>query len=63
MRSKYGLDANVKGALVDAVDPKSPAAGSIKAGDVIVQAANEPVAGPQDVTRRVDSIKKATASR
>ncbi len=59
LRSKYGLDANVKGALVDAVDPKSPAAGSIKAGDVIVQAANEPVAGPQDGTRRVDSIKKS----
>ncbi len=59
LRSKYGLDATVKGALVDAVDPKSPAAGSIKAGDVIVQAANEPVASPQDLTRRIDSIKKS----
>jgi serine protease Do len=59
LRSKYGLDRNVKGAIVDAVDPKSPAAGSIKAGDVIVQAANEPVSGPQDVTRRIESIKKS----
>jgi len=59
LRSKYGLDGDIKGALVDGVDPKSPAAGSIKAGDVIVQAANEPVAGPQDVTRRIDSIKKS----
>ena len=59
LRSKYGLDANVKGALVDAVDPKSPAAGSIKPGDVIVQAANDPVTGPQDVARRFESIKKS----
>jgi serine protease Do len=59
LRSKYGLDAGVKGALVDNVDPKSPAAGSIKAGDVIVQAANEPVDGPQDVVRRIESVKKS----
>jgi serine protease Do len=59
LRSKYGLDKSVKGALVDGVDPKSPAAGSIKAGDVIVQAANEPVAGPIDVTRRIEGIKKS----
>jgi serine protease Do len=63
LRSKYGLDAGVKGAIVDGVDPKSPAAASIKPGDVIVQAANEPVAGPQDVARRIDAIKKVAASR
>jgi serine protease Do len=60
LRSKYGLDAGVKGAIVDGVDPKSPAASSIKPGDVIVQAANEPVAGPQDVARRIDAIKKSS---
>jgi serine protease Do len=60
LRSKYGLDAGVKGAIVDGVDPKSPAAASIKPGDVIVQAANEPVAGPQDVARRIDAIKKSS---
>jgi serine protease Do len=60
LRSKYGLDAGIKGALVDAVDPKSPAAGSIKEGDVIVQAANEPISTPQDVARRIESIKKSS---
>lgn len=60
LRSKYGFDASVKGALVNAVDPQSPAAASIKPGDVIVQAANEPVAGPQDVTRRIDAVKKSS---
>ena len=60
LRSKYGLDAGMKGALVDAVDPKSPAASSIKPGDVIVQAANEPVFSPQDVARRIESVKKSS---
>jgi serine protease Do len=60
LRSKYGLDARMKGALVDAVDPKSPAAGTIKPGDVIVQAANEPVLSPQDVARRIESVKKSS---
>jgi len=43
LRTKYGLGADVKGAIVDDVDPKSPAAATIRPGDVIVQAANEPV--------------------
>jgi serine protease Do len=60
LRSKYGLDAGLKGALVAAVDPKSPVASSIKAGDVIVQAANEPVSGPQDVARRIESVRKTS---
>jgi serine protease Do len=60
LRSKYGLDAGMKGALVDAVDPKSPAANSINVGDVIVQAANEPVLSPSDVAKRFESIKKSS---
>ena len=59
LRSKYGLDARMKGALVDAVDPKSPAASSLKPGDVIVQAANEAVLSPQDVAKRIESVKKS----
>ncbi len=59
LRSKYGIGAQVKGAIVDEVDPKSPAADKIKAGDVIVQAASEPVADPQDVAKRVEIVKKS----
>jgi serine protease Do len=33
---------------------------SIKPGDVIVQVANEPVTGPQDVAKRLDTVKKAS---
>ena len=60
LRTKYGIAPNVKGAIVDEVDPKSPAATSIKAGDVIVQVANEPVADPQDVAKRIDTVKKTS---
>jgi serine protease Do len=60
LRTKYGIAPNVKGAIVDEVDPKSPAAASIKAGDVIVQVANEPVTDPQDVAKRIDTVKKTS---
>jgi serine protease Do len=60
LRSKYGIPQDVKGAIVNDVDPKSPVAKSIKPGDVIVQVANEPVAGPQDVAKRIDTVKKAS---
>jgi serine protease Do len=60
LRKKYGIASDVKGAIVDDVDPKSPAAASIKAGDVIVQVANEPVSDPQDVAKRIDTVKKTS---
>ena len=60
LRTKYGIAADVKGAIVDEVDPKSPAADSIKAGDVIVQVANEPVSDPRDVAARIDTVKKTS---
>lgn len=58
LRKKFDLDADIKGAVVTAVDPKSSVPGSIRPGDVIVQAANEPVRNPKDVARRVQTIKK-----
>ena len=60
LRKKYGIAPDVKGAIVDDVDPKSPAAASIRAGDVIVQVANEPVSDPQDVAKRIDTVKKTS---
>ena len=60
LRSKYGIGAGIKGAVVDAVDPKSPAAEKIRAGDVIVQAANEPVSGPQDLAKQISRIKSSS---
>jgi serine protease Do len=61
LRKKYGIGPDVKGAIVDGVDPNSPAAQRIKAGDVIVQAASEPVESPEDVAARVESLRRSSS--
>jgi serine protease Do len=59
LRAKFGIDDKVKGVVVNEVDPASPAASkNIKAGDVIVEAAQEQVATPEDVARSVEKMKK-----
>jgi serine protease Do len=60
LRAKYGLDAGTKGVVVTEVDPASPAAEKgVKAGDVIVEIAQEPVASIDDVTKGIDKVKNA----
>jgi serine protease Do len=60
LRAKYGLDAGTKGVVVTEVDPASPAAEKgIKAGDVIVEIAQEPVTSIDDVTKGIDKVKNA----
>jgi serine protease Do len=59
MRAKAGLDAKIKGLLVMEIDPDSPAAQkSIKPGDIIVEAQQEPVATPEDILKRIDKVKE-----
>jgi serine protease Do len=42
------------------VDPQSPAAAKgIKPGDVIVEAAQDSISGPDDVARSIDKIRKS----
>ena len=46
--------------MVTEVDPASPAAEKgIKAGDVIVEIAQEPVASVDDITKGIDKVKTA----
>lgn len=59
LRSKYGIGSDVTGAIVSEVDPESPAAKRIRPGDVIVEAAQEPVTDPQDIARKVEDVKKS----
>jgi serine protease Do len=60
LRAKFGLDAKIKGVVVTEIDPQSPAAQkSVKVGDVIVEAAQEPVTSPEDVARGIEKVKKA----
>lgn len=59
-RRKYSIDAKVTGALVEEVDPDSPAAQKgLKAGDVIVEAGQDPVSKPEDVVKSVDKVKNS----
>ena len=60
LRTKYGLKAETKGVVVTEVDPASPAAEKgIKAGDVIVEIAQEPVASVDDIAKGIDKVKNA----
>jgi len=60
LRKKYGLDDKIKGVVVEAVDPQSPAASKgLKPGDVIIEAAQESVSDPDDVAKSVEKVKKA----
>jgi serine protease Do len=49
-RAEYKIGADIKGVLITAVDPSSPAADKrIEAGNVIVEVAQQAVAKPEDV--------------
>ncbi|MBL8883346.1 MAG: Do family serine endopeptidase [Hyphomicrobium sp.] len=60
IRRKYGLDEKVTGAVIDDIDPDSPAGQKgLKPGDVIVEAGQNPVSNPDDVVKSVDKVKKS----
>jgi len=60
LRRKHGLDRKLKGLLVTEADPQSPAAEKgVKAGDVIVEAAQEQVATVDDLVRSVEKVRKS----
>lgn len=59
LRRRYSIKDTVKGVVVTRVDPNSPAADKrIQAGDVLVEVGQEPVNSPDDVTKRLDALKK-----
>ena len=59
-RKKYGIDSKLNGVIVEEVDPQSPAfQKGVKVGDVIVEAGQDPVSKPDDVSKSVEKIKKS----
>ena len=60
LRKKHGFDRKAKGVLIVEIDPQSAAAKkNVRAGDLIVEAAQEPVASVADVQKAVDKVRKA----
>jgi serine protease Do len=60
LRTKHGIDKNVKGVIVLEVDPASPSAEKgVKVGDVIVEVAQDAVGSVDDIAKSVDKVKKA----
>jgi serine protease Do len=59
LRQKYGLAQRVQGVVITEVDPQSLAAQhNLKAGDVIIEAADEAVGSVQDILVRIDNVRK-----
>ncbi|HEY4773688.1 MAG TPA: Do family serine endopeptidase [Xanthobacteraceae bacterium] len=59
LRLRHKIKEQVKGVLITGVEPTSVAAEKrLSVGDVIVEVAQEPVATPTDLQRRLDQLKK-----
>jgi serine protease Do len=59
-RKKYGIDAKTNGLIVEDVEGQSGAAQKgIKAGDVIVEAGQDPITKPEDLARSVDKVRSS----
>ena len=60
LRTKHGIDARIKGLVVTEIDGKSKAAErGIKVGDVIAEAAQDPVASLDDLAKAIDKVRKS----
>jgi serine protease Do len=59
LRQRYKIKDQVKGVVITGVDASSAAAEKrLNAGDVIVEVAQEPIATPADLQKKLDQLKK-----
>ena len=60
LRKQYGLKDTVKGVVVTEIEADSQSAKrELKVGDVVVEAQDEPVTSVQDLTERIDKVRKS----
>lgn len=60
LRKKFGLSAGIEGVVVTEIAPGSAAATkSIAVGDVILQAAQEKVTSLEELSRRIEAVRKS----
>ena len=59
MRKKFGLKDTVNGVVITEIEPGSPAAQSrAKVGDVIIEAGEEAVSSVEDISKRIEAVRK-----
>jgi serine protease Do len=59
LRQRYKIKDQIKGVVITGVDANSAAAEKrLSAGDVIVEVAQEPIATPADLQKKLDQLKK-----
>lgn len=59
LRKRHKIKDNIKGVVITAIDPSSPAAEKrLSVGDVIVEIAQEAVANADDFQKKIDKLKK-----
>ena len=59
LRLKFQLKPDARGLVITAVDPGSKAEeNTIQPGDVLVEIAQQPMAAPADVAKRIEALKK-----
>jgi len=63
MRTKYSIKDDVEGVLVVQVAPDSPAVGSIRPGDVIMEVGQEEVSSPGSVVSEVEKTEKQSKEK
>ncbi len=59
LKKRYSIKEGTKGVVITKVEPNSNAADKrISVGELIVEIGQEPVNSPEDVTKRLDALKK-----
>jgi serine protease Do len=59
LKKRYSIKDGIKGVVITKVEPNSNAADKrILVGELVVEVGQEPVNSPEDVTKRLDALKK-----
>jgi serine protease Do len=59
LRSRYAIDRGVRGVIITEIDPEGPAADKeVQPGDVVVEISQQRVGTPEEVTTRLETLRK-----
>jgi serine protease Do len=59
LRSRYAIARGVSGVIITEIDPQGPAADKeVQPGDVVVEITHQKVGSPEEVTTRLETLRK-----